>query len=148
MGSAASVHRRWWRVLAWKTPLLKISITKMPFTLRRENPNAKPQRSPNTQSKTTDVFEDWCLGILWGLEIGIWGLSPLYPTHRLVRQFIESGHCHFEMLLLGVLDLVVTDPVQTLHKHHHGGNTGARDLGRIVQRPGGHSMRFSPGFAD
>ena len=41
------------------------------------------------------------------------------PLDRLRRQPIERPHRQLEVLLLRVLDLVVTDPVQTLHEHHH-----------------------------
>ena len=40
------------------------------------------------------------------------------------------------MLLLGVLDLVVTDAVQALHEHHHRGHAGPRHFRGVVERAG------------
>ncbi len=40
-----------------------------------------------------------------------------------------------------VLDLVVTDAAERLHKHHGCGDTGTCDLSRVVQRPGRQPRR-------
>src|SRR3954471_16580338 len=47
----------------------------------------------------------------------------LDPGHCLVRELIECSDRELEMFFSRVLDLVVTDAVQTLDKLHHGRNT-------------------------
>ena len=55
---------------------------------------------------------------------------------------------HLEMFFFCVLDLVVTDAVQALDKHHDGRNAGAGHFGGIMQGTGGQAMRFCAGFAN
>ena len=45
--------------------------------------------------------------------------------------------------LLCVFDLIMADSAQGLHEHHNRRNSGPRDFGGVVQRPGGHSMTDS-----
>jgi hypothetical protein len=52
------------------------------------------------------------------------------------------------MLFFGVLDFVVADAVEALHKHHDGGDAGAGDFGGVVQRAGGEAMGSGAGFGD
>ena len=59
--------------------------------------------------------------------------SRLNPRHRLLREFVERLHAQLEVLLFCVLDLIVTDAVQTLNKHHHGRHSRTRDFGGVVQ---------------
>ena len=70
------------------------------------------------------------------------------PLHRLRGQPVERLHRPLEMLLFRVLDLVVTDPVQTLHEHHHRRHTGARHFRGVVQRAGRQAMRLSADLAN
>jgi hypothetical protein len=70
------------------------------------------------------------------------------PLRRFLGEFVERDDRQFEMLLLRVLHLVVTDAVQALHKHHDGGNAGVRDLGGVVQRAGWQPMRNGIAFGN
>ena len=56
------------------------------------------------------------------------------PLHRLIGQLVERCHTHLEMLFFGVFDLVVANPVQALHEHHHGRHSGTRDFRGVMQR--------------
>jgi hypothetical protein len=58
-------------------------------------------------------------------------------------ELVECGDRHFEMLFLCVLDLIVTNAVQTLHEHHHRRNAGARLRLRRATAP----MAFDAGSA-
>lgn len=50
------------------------------------------------------------------------------------------------MFFFRVLDLVVADPVQALHKHYDGGNAGPSYFSGVVDRTGGKPMRHGAGF--
>ena len=52
------------------------------------------------------------------------------------------------MLPPGVLDLIVTNAVQALHEHHHRRHAHPGHLGRVVERPGGESVRGATGLAN
>ncbi len=58
------------------------------------------------------------------------------PRHYFIGQTIHRGDTEFEMFLFRILDLVMTDPVQTLHEHHHRGNAHAGHFSGIMQGTG------------
>ena len=72
----------------------------------------------------------------------------IHPLHRLLRQLVECGHAEFEMFFLRVLDFIVADAVQALHKHHHCRHAGARDLRGVVQWAGWKAMARCASFLD
>lgn len=55
-----------------------------------------------------------------------WGIASLHrcdPTHRLFGESIEGNDRKFDVFFFGVFNLVVTDSMETLNKHHDGRNT-------------------------
>ncbi len=62
-------------------------------------------------------------------------IRPLHPAQRLRRQSVERRDRQFQVLELRVLDPIVADSAQRLHKQHHRRNAQSRDLSRVVQRP-------------
>jgi hypothetical protein len=77
-----------------------------------------------------------------------WLLAIGYSRSGLLGQSIESGDAKFQMLFLGVFDLIVTDTVKALHEHHYGGNTGTSHFGRVMERAGRKPIRFATRFLD
>src|SRR5438270_10071926 len=65
----------------------------------------------------------------WKFDTKMSGRDLPDPGHLLVRELIERGHRQLEMFFFCVLDLIVTDAVKTLDKHHHCRHSGARDFG-------------------
>ena len=49
---------------------------------------------------------------------GLMEVSAENPFRRFLRQSGVSGYSHFQVLLSGVFDLVVTDAAKRLNEHH------------------------------
>ena len=62
---------------------------------------------------------------------------------RLVGQPVERLDRQLEVLLLRVLELRVREAAQALDEQHHRRHAGARDLGRVVQRPARQPVRLA-----
>ena len=60
------------------------------------------------------------------------------------RQPVERLHRELEVLVLRVLELRVREAAQALDEDHHRRHAGARDLGRVVQRPARQPVRRRP----
>jgi hypothetical protein len=59
----------------------------------------------------------------------------LYPLDSFVGKTAQGNDRLLKMFCECVLGAIVTQTLQRLNKHHHGGNTNSRDLGRIVKWP-------------
>ncbi len=70
------------------------------------------------------------------------------PGERFIGELIERGDRHFEVLFARVLDLVVADAMEALHKHHDRRHAGACDFRGIVQRSRRQAVRPRSGFCD
>ena len=70
------------------------------------------------------------------------------PGERLRRQPVERRDRELEVLALRVLELRVREAAQALDEQHHRRDARARDLGRVVQRPGRQPVRRARDLAD
>jgi|ERR1700693_6208908 len=70
------------------------------------------------------------------------------PIYSFGSEAVESDYGHFEVLFLGVFNLIMADAVEGLHEHHDGGDAGAGNFGCVVEWAGRHAVRGARDFPD
>ena len=89
---------------------------------------------------------------LKGTQEPNWFPGPsLWTEDPVDCQLCEPIHCNDSLLEVfagGVLGAVVTQSVERLYEHHHGGNAETRNLCGVVQRSGWKLLADAGGFED